>query len=53
MEELDFIKIKDFYSSNAILRLSDYRTLNFSEFSSDAYYLKEEYEEYKKGLTNN
>ena len=27
MEELEFIKIKDFYSDNAILRLSDYRTL--------------------------
>ena len=53
MEELEFIKIKDFYSDNAILRLSDYRTLNFSEFGSDAYYLKEEYEEYKKELTNN
>ena len=48
MEELEFIKIKDFYLDNAILRLSDYRTLNFSEFGSEAYYLKEEYEEYKK-----
>ena len=53
MEELEFIKIKDFYSDNAILRLSDYRTLNFSEFGSTPYYLKEEYEEYKKELTNN
>ena len=53
MEELEFIKIKDFYSDNAILRLSDYKTLNFSEFGSTPYYLKEEYEEYKKELTNN
>ena len=53
MEELEFIKIKDFYSDNAILRLSYYRTLNFSEFGSTPYYLKEEYEEYKKELTNN
>ena len=49
MEELEFIKIKDFYSDNAILRLSDYRTLNFYEFDSTSFYLKEEYEEYKKG----
>ena len=48
MEELEFIKIKDFYSDNAILRLSDYRTLNFSEFGSTSYYLKEEYKEYKE-----
>ena len=53
MEELEFIKIKDFYSDNAILRLSDYRTLNFYEFGSTSFYLKEEYEEYKKRLTNN
>ena len=53
MEELEFIKIKDFYSDNAILRLSDYRTLNFSEFGSTSYYLKDEYKEYKKELTNN
>ena len=53
MEELEFIKIKDFYSDNTILRLSDYRSVNFSEFGSEAYYLKEEYEEYKKELTNN
>ena len=48
MEELEFIKIKDICSDNVILRLSDYRTLNFSEFGSTLYYLKEEYEEYKK-----
>ena len=53
MEELEFIKIKDICSDNVILRLSDYRTLNFSEFGSTPYYLKEEYEEYKKRLTNN
>ena len=48
MEELEFIKIKDFYSDNTILRLLDYRTLNFSEFGSTSYYLKEEYKEYKE-----
>ena len=53
MEELEFIKIKDFYSDNAILCLSDYKTLIFSEFSFTSYYLKEEYKEYKKELTNN
>ena len=53
MKESEFIKIKDFYSDNTILRLSDYRSVNFSEFGSEAYYLKEEYEEYKKELTNN
>ena len=53
MEELEFIKIKDYYSDNAILRLLDYKTLNFYEFGSIPFYLKEEYEEYKKGLTNN
>ena len=53
MEELEFIKIKDYYSDNAILRLLDYKTLNFYEFGSIPFYLKEEYEEYKKELTNN
>ena len=53
MEELEFIKIKDFYSDNAVLCLSDYSTYNFFEFGSIAFYLKEEYEEYKKELTNN
>ena len=48
MEELEFIKIKDYYSDNAILRLLDYKTLNFYEFGSIPFYLKEEYEEYKK-----
>ena len=52
MEELEFIKIKDFYSDNAVLCLSDYSTYNFFEFGSIAFYLKEEYEEYKKELTN-
>lgn len=53
MEELEFIKIKDYYSDNAILRLLDYKTLNFYEFGSIPFYLKEDYEEYKKELTNN
>ena len=50
MEELEFVKIKDFYLDNAVLCLSNYKTYNFFEF---AYYLKEEYEKYKKELTNN
>lgn len=53
MEELEFVKIKDFYVDNAVLCLSNYKTYNFFEFGSIAYYLKEEYEEYKKDLTNN
>lgn len=54
MEGLEFVKIKDFYLDNAVLCLSNYRTYNFFEFgSSIAFYLKEEYEEYKKELTNN
>ena len=53
MEELEFVKIKDFYSDNAVLCLSNYKTYNFSEFGSVAYYVKKEYEEYKKELTNN
>lgn len=53
MEELEFVKIKDFYSDNVVLCLSNYRTYNFSEFGSTSYYLKKEYEEYKKELTNN
>ena len=53
MEELEFVKIKDFYSDNAVLCLSNYRTYSFSEFGSTSYYLKEEYEKYKKELTNN
>lgn len=53
MEELEFMKVKDYYSGNAVLCLSDYRTYNFFEFGSIAFYLKEEYEEYKKELTNN
>lgn len=48
MEELEFIKMKDFYSDNAVLCLSNYKTYNFFEFGSIAFYLKEEYEEYKK-----
>lgn len=53
MEELEFVKIKDFYLDNAVLCLSNYKTYNFSEFGSVAYYVKKEYEEYKKELTNN
>ena len=46
IEELDFVKIKDFYLDNAVLCLSNYKTYSFFDFTS--YYLKEEYEEYKK-----
>ena len=53
MEELDFIKIKDYFLENAVLCLSNYKTYEFFEIGSVAYYLKEEYEEYKKELTNN
>ena len=53
MEELEFVKIRDYYTDHAVLCLSDYRTYNFYEFGSASYYLKEEYEEYKKELTNN
>ena len=48
MEELEFVKIRDYYTDHAVLCLSDYRTYNFYEFGSASYYLKEEYEEYKK-----
>ena len=53
MEELEFIKVKDYFLENAVLCLSNYKTYEFFEFGSVAYYLKEEYEEYKKELTNN
>ena len=53
MEELEFIKIKDYFLENAVLCLSNYKTYEFFEIDSVAYYLKEEYEEYKKELTNN
>ena len=53
MEELEFIKIKDYFLENAVLCLSNYKTYEFVEIGSVAYYLKEEYEEYKKELTNN
>ncbi|MCI7208428.1 MAG: hypothetical protein MSA15_20855 [Clostridium sp.] len=53
MEELEFMKIKDYFLENAVLRLSNYRTYEFCELSSTSFYLKEEYEEYKKRLTNN
>ena len=53
MEELEFIKIKDYFLENAVLCLSNYKTYEFFEIGSVAYYLKEEYEEYKKELTNN
>ena len=52
MEELEFVRIRDCYFDNALLCLSDYKTYLFSEISPVAYYLKEEYEEYKKRLTN-
>ena len=56
MEELEFMKIKDYFDyflDNAVLCLSDYKTYEFFGIDSVAYYLKEEYEEYKKELTNN
>ena len=53
IEELDFVKIKDYFLENAVLCLSNYKTYEFVEIGSVAYYLKEEYEEYKKELTNN
>lgn len=53
MEELEFMKVKDYYSGNAILCLLNYKTYEFFEIGSVAYYPKEEYEEYKKELTNN
>ena len=52
MEELEYIKIKDCHYFNVLLCLSNYRTYNFSEFGSTSYYLKEEYDKYKKELTN-
>ena len=52
MEELEFIKIKNCYEIDTLLCLSDYKTYSFASIC-DYYYLKEEYEEYKKGLTNN
>ena len=48
MEELEFIKIKDYFLDNAVLCLSNYKTYEFVKIGSVAYYLKEEYEEYKK-----
>ena len=53
MEELEFMKVKDYFLENAVLCLSNYKTYEFFEIGSVAYYLKEEYEEYKKELTNN
>ena len=53
MEELEFMKIKDYFLENAVLCLSNYKTYEFFEIGSVAYYLKEEHEEYKKRLTNN
>ena len=48
MEELEFVKIRDYYTDHAVLCLSNYKTYDFFEFGSTSYYLKEEYEEYKK-----
>ena len=48
MEELEFMKIKDYFLENAVLCLSNYKTYEFVKIGSVAYYLKEEYEEYKK-----
>ena len=53
MEELEFMKVKDYFLENAVLCLSNYKTYKFFEIDSVAYYLKEEYEEYQKRLTNN
>ena len=53
MEELEFIKVKDYFLENAVLCLSNYKTYEFVEIGSVAYYPKEKYEEYKKELTNN
>ena len=50
MEELEFMKVKDYFSENAVLCLSNYKTYEFFEIGSVAYYLKEEYEEYKKRI---
>ena len=53
MEELEFMKIKDYFDyflDNAVLCLSDYKTYEFFGIDSVAYYLKEEYEEYKKRI---
>ena len=52
MEELEFIKIKNCYEIDTLLCLLDYKTYSFAS-TCDYYYLKEEYEEYKKELTNN
>ena len=48
MEELEFMKIKDYFLENAVLCLSNYKTYEFFEIGSVAYYLKEEHEEYQK-----
>ena len=50
MEELEFVKIRDYYTDHAVLCLSDYKTYNFFEFGSIAFYPKEEYKEYKKRI---
>ena len=48
MEELEFVKIRDYYTDHAVLCLSNYKTYEFVEIGSVAYYLKEEHEEYQK-----
>lgn len=52
MEELEYIVIKDYYCDNTLLCLSNYKTYVFFEIGYP-HYLKEEYERYKKELTNN
>ena len=47
MEELEFIKIKNCYEIDTLLCLSDYKTYSFASIC-DYYYVKEEYDRYKK-----
>ena len=47
MEELEFIKIKNCYEIDTLLCLLDYKTYSFAS-TCDYYYVKEEYDRYKK-----